>query len=573
MADIRIKDLTTASLPSADDHLELDGITNGSRKLAMANLLAGRGSFEQSGGVIFRKVNGSYGSRDVGVARTITIYVKPCFSIKAQVPRQNITASRGIFGWSDTAGDCLRAGALALWLDSSGYLVARLHGATSSDWRQLRTQFVGIYPADSEPLIHWDLRAGKLYIDTVDTAALETVSGAGTTPPAWTDAVTGTVLTLAAVSVTTPWQGKLSKFARWNFQATAPDRLTSWMLGGDIPPHRMWGRVNSNTGNIGNVFGYGANDGSSVPTLTFGSGGQSAVAGARDGGAGAYFLRMTGHGAEYSGQAAIGSFTLMPGAQLEFAFWARKSGNPSDLTILITTGPGFSTISGGNITPAVGGGPWAGVNFNSQITTSWSRLSQVFTVNGPNSYSLSFYMHIAMYGSSGPIWDIDDLECIFLGVDLFLPMEEGIGYQFHDVSGDRLDVSANPNFSPAPYFHALPKKNGYVRNTVTWSGSAEDRSLLGHAAFPSGAVTTLATLHSTGAATTGPTVGTTNNASWVTSSVPYSAGQKKVISPVNVIAAANTLADRDRRIVPNGGSNYTGTITYEEHYTVTEGAP
>ena len=576
MADIRLTDLPLAALLAADDRLEIDGATNGSRSLAATLLTAMRNASSQSGGVVFRKVPGAFGSRDCGVNRAITVSIKPCFSIRAQVPRQTISASRGIFGWSDTAGDCLRAGALAMWLDSSGYLVARFYGATTSDWRQLRTPFVGNYPADSEPLIHWDLRAGKLYIDAADTAAAETTGG---TAPAWSDAVTGTVLTLAAVSSTTPWQGKLSKFARWNFQASATDRMSCWFLGGDVPPHRQYGsNANLNAG-TGNVLNFGANDGASVPTTGFGSAPASAQSGAwSDGvnsGAGSRFLRISGTSFDgYGPNAQIATMTLVPGAQFEIGFWSRKSGTLPVLSLILrTTGGGLDTITGGNITPTTGSS-WAGFDFGPQVGTSWSRVSQVFTVNGPTTYNLALFLMFGFESASGgSYWDIDDIEILVHGVDIFLPMDEGIGYQFHDVGPGALDVYADPTFTPVPYIHAVPRKSGYLRGTLTWAGVSDTKDIFTGIAVPTGIVTTLLTMRLTGAAATGPNAGTSNNASSLVAASAFTAGQKKSFTPVSPIAAGTATGDRNRRITPNGASAYTGNIDYEEHYTATLGTP
>lgn len=161
-----------------------------------------------------------------------------------------------------------------------------------------------------------------------------------------------------------------------------------------------------------------------------------------------------------------------------------------------------------------------------------------------------------------------------VGALAYLALDDGIGFQLHDQSTNKLDaVMTSTGMS-----HLIPKRNGYIRTPgagLTWTSTHESKSVLGVAqqAIPSGAVTTLATLAMSAATSgAGATVGTTNSATRVAAATTYAGALKKVLTLANQMPAGTAANDLDRNIDPDS-ANWTGTAQYEEHYTLTEGTP
>jgi hypothetical protein len=167
----------------------------------------------------------------------------------------------------------------------------------------------------------------------------------------------------------------------------------------------------------------------------------------------------------------------------------------------------------------------------------------------------------------------DDVTVIPIGLLLSPdPMEPGIGYQWHDTSRT---VGPYPDITlPASGVSwALPGgRSNFVRNTLTWAGTNEAKSLLGQRCFPDGAVMRFGTRKaSAGSSGTGLSLGTSNVAPYWQNADTYTTA-KEVISFANVLPAGTANNDHDVLVTPDNAA-FTGSQSVEIHYTVTAGTP
>jgi hypothetical protein len=157
-----------------------------------------------------------------------------------------------------------------------------------------------------------------------------------------------------------------------------------------------------------------------------------------------------------------------------------------------------------------------------------------------------------------------------LGAVVHLPLNDGIGYQLHDESSNKLDAV----MTITGVSHLQPAKQGYVRATLTWAGTHESKNVLGvvQRALPAEAVLRFATLKASAASTgSGATLGTSNSATRWSAAAPFTTA-KKMITLSEQLPASSSGADLDLMFDPDT-ANYTGSIQVEVHYSVTEGAP
>lgn len=161
-----------------------------------------------------------------------------------------------------------------------------------------------------------------------------------------------------------------------------------------------------------------------------------------------------------------------------------------------------------------------------------------------------------------------------VGAVLHLPLDEGIGYQLHNAAYAFNGVP-DAVITTTGVTHLMPKREGYVRGTLTWSGSHEAKSLLGQAALTAGSIVTLITSKANaGASGSGSAVGTTGTAArWSTASL-FSSGLKKVHSLANQTptpSSGGVISANDLDILVDPDTvNFTGSIDMTVHYTTTD---
>lgn len=150
---------------------------------------------------------------------------------------------------------------------------------------------------------------------------------------------------------------------------------------------------------------------------------------------------------------------------------------------------------------------------------------------------------------------------------------DGIGYQLHDQSTNKLDAI----LTTTGVSWTKPARQGYVRGTLTWAGTHEAKSLLGQRALPASttegyAVTFITTKATAGSSGSGVTVGVTSNAALFVAANSYTTTKK--LHAIANSGVGSGITDNETTItVDPDTANFTGSITTEVRYIVTEGSP
>ena len=146
---------------------------------------------------------------------------------------------------------------------------------------------------------------------------------------------------------------------------------------------------------------------------------------------------------------------------------------------------------------------------------------------------------------------------------------DGIGYQLHDQSTNKLDAV----LTATGVSWTKPARRGYVRGTLTWAGTHEAKSLIGQRAFPVGALVNDVVLTPTASSSgAGPAVGCTNSANRWVGTAAMTANVREARALNQRIPAAAGDSNHDILIDPDT-ANFTGSIAAEVQYSVTEGTP
>ena len=202
------------------------------------------------------------------------------------------------------------------------------------------------------------------------------------------------------------------------------------------------------------------------------------------------------------------------------------------------------------------------------------------TANGANvidmvSTAVPSYqgMFIGFSNSANANYSISSFSIIKLGAVVHLNMDDGIGFQLHDASTNKLDAVVTTASLAQGLFgfnHIVKERRGYVRGTLTWAGTHEGKSLLGQRALPNNAVVTLIARQPTASSSgSGCTIGTTNSATRWQALAAITANTKAVATVANQLPAGTANGDTDILVDPDT-ANYTGSITTELHYSITE---
>jgi len=145
------------------------------------------------------------------------------------------------------------------------------------------------------------------------------------------------------------------------------------------------------------------------------------------------------------------------------------------------------------------------------------------------------------------------------------PLEPGLGYQWHDTSGNKLDPILPAS---GPVFLLPQDRPQTVRATLTWAGTHEAKSLLGQVALPPKAVITSIITEATVASSgSGLTVGSVTTPALFVAANTYTTARK-----VHTLAAqlpAGTATNDLSLVLDPDTAAYTGTINVWVNYTVT----
>jgi hypothetical protein len=474
------------------------------------------------------------------------------FSLSAifRVPAANPATGCGLFGLFPQ-NDGNGANLFYTRLNASGTLT--IQGATSGYWECALPSFISTYGGKT---IHLALvRTGTalaIYINGVSQAHTD----GGTDPVgSWAIPITSTYLVVgqcAAASTSAPTVSVYSA-SLYNLALSAADVLEIYEGGGAVPERFKFG-TQTNRYPTGNVLSLGATD-ANVATSGNANGATWAItAGTRTGGAGSYYHKITGAGwltwFHWSLYLASTSSTYM------VRFWARLNAGTSGNGLCVGLGP-----QGGSI---------LAVSARQAVTSTWTQYTHVLTIPNAKTVTLGMLSFDSQLG--GPLeLDIDDVEIVPIGAVVHLDGDsDGIGYQWHDQSTNKLDAV----LTATGVSWAKPARRGYVRGTLTWAGTHELKSLLGQRCIPNearwDAISAKATVGSSGSGIRFADASDTYSIATVSA---FTTAKK----PITIIAAnvfpGGTSDNNCNLSCDPDTANFTGSIAIEAQYSVTEGTP
>jgi len=549
MADKRIIELgTTGARPKRGAFMETDHATEGSQKLDLGFFDDHVNPRATQGALAF---DGTTGSRVYATLTNQLVGSDSCaVVVKAGIPLAAPSNSRSIAALSSSNSATNVAETLTLDVLSSGALAVALYGPSGAHYRaHFYNNFIATYGGKVVVFAFVrDATAGTvtLYINgTAQTPSSSTTSGASA--PAWTGTITNTYMVLGTLLSGYEYAGlRVFSVSLYNLALSQADVAEIQELGGGVPFRYQFGSqsnviVAAQDRNFSSA-------GTGSWTVLFGTG--TAVANA------ANALDITSASSGSGGvRMAGGSFLASPARTYRVRF---THTNISGTPVLWRFGPsGEPNETPTQFTPS--GTPTA-----FDVVTTWRQMNA-----GSN---LTFYAP----GGNGSVLRVDDISVIGLGAVVHYDADlDGIGYQLHDQSTNKLDAV----ITPTGVSWTKPARRGYVRGTLTWSGTHEPKGLLdGQRCFPNEAVVEMITLKPTaGNAGSGMTIGATGNATRYTggSYVTYTTAKKAIFG--SALAGApnpeGTTDNNNTMIFDPDTSNYTGSIQVEAGYRVTEGAP
>lgn len=509
-----------------------------------------RNALSPRGGISFdgtaaAKATATLTSQNIG---TDPFSVVLTFKVPTAVTGNNIIA---ILDSSSTGADAARE--LFIYIPSTGSLRVFLYGATTSDYRYNEiASFVTNYGGKSVQVAV--TRTGAtlaIYINGVaQTLGADATAG---TPPAWSDTVTSTYLHLGSGPSSTEFKSSINQASVYNLALAAADVLEIYELGGAVPFRYQFG---SQVAVKSSDFSAGADGwGADAPNVVAGN--VDSINGQDDW---LSVKRTTSTGGLFSRAAAGNSFTAAAsGKAVRFrgSIW-----NPAGSAI---------TYLQAYINNAVGTpqGTAFAIAANTQVDYDETFIAPFGVTSDYYGFRTSKLGGGMQSVAAGQIFYQKTVMLHQVGAVVHLALDDGIGYQLHDQSTNKLDATR----SVSGVSHLIPKRDGYVRTAGTglsWSGTHESKSVLGQRALPDGAVVTLITRKSSGASSgSGCTIGTTNDATrWQTADTFTTA--KEVASLAAQLPAGTADADTDILIDPDT-ANITATIAVEVHYKLTEG--
>jgi hypothetical protein len=187
--------------------------------------------------------------------------------------------------------------------------------------------------------------------------------------------------------------------------------------------------------------------------------------------------------------------------------------------------------------------------------------TDVLQFQGATSGDLNAYVGIA-----GDLFYIKNVVVKQIGAICHFRCDDGIGYQIHDDSTNKLDAV----MTTTGVAHLVPKRSGYLRETHSWAASTDPKYLLSsNHPLPSGAVLREIITQATVGATI--SVGNSSDASgqWINAQTVTTA--KKVMTLNSRIPPGSAVGNRNMYASPS--TTYTGTITFEVKYDISEGTP
>jgi hypothetical protein len=235
--------------------------------------------------------------------------------------------------------------------------------------------------------------APVIYINGIDVSASFTLGTSGT-PPNWMPSTLSTTYYVNAASIAAIRFHPLALI----FGALTAAEVLEWTQTGRLP---TWCELATGSAVekwvAGDAGSFGAGDANSTayPVQSFHAT-LAATAGARTGGAGAYYLSATKTGNDWNTWKEQ-SLTVIAGQIYRYSFWAKVStGTPSIRFALKNGGTDYSTKP------------------SHVLSTSWQQFTGTVTVSVTGTVN-RINFDCAGQGTNGDIYDIDDVELRLLG--------------------------------------------------------------------------------------------------------------------------------------------------------------
>lgn len=401
----------------------------------------------------------------------------------------------------------------------------------------------------------------SVYINGVlQTLSSVTFQGTGT----WQSAMNTTYWHFGYITSAEAYIGTMRRATFFNFALSAANVQEIYELGGALPEwaKTQWG---SETAKYSSNFtsgadGWGADNGTIVGN-TDQDADSAGVPPSNDwakftrtaGGSGTCYAYSNGFSNYYSPwRALIGSrfrvtfdIFVPSGSTAVYAFLDMFQGAPN--------APLYSAITPGSVTS---------LSFEVTCTENITpRMTIGISASGSSTTSFA----------NGTAFYIKNVKVYTLGALAHYPMNEGIGYQLHDVSVNALDAM----MATSGITHTVRQSRGYVRGAVTWAGTHEFKSLTGQDCLPVGAVLDLAVIKATaGSSGTGILFGTaSDNGRFSAAAVVFTTAKKVLDLYTRLMASGASLGSGHLNLgFDPDNANYTGTITAEIHYYETQQA-
>lgn len=147
---------------------------------------------------------------------------------------------------------------------------------------------------------------------------------------------------------------------------------------------------------------------------------------------------------------------------------------------------------------------------------------------------------------------------------------DGIGYQLHDQSSNKLDATITTTGAS----WTKQARRGYVRGTLTWAGTHELKSLLGQRCIPNDARwDAISVKATTGSSGSGIRFSDASDTYTIATVSAFTTAKKAIsIIATNVFPGGTSDNNCNLSVDPDT-ANFTGSIAIEAQYSLTEGNP
>jgi hypothetical protein len=350
------------------------------------------------------------------------------------VPATNPSAVRGLWSLASSATDGVQANAVACWISTSNALVARIYGAATTDYNEIS---LSLTPWTGKEVRMCLTRTGTTVVLYINGVAQTVSTSSGGTPPTWAGSITSTYFNAGFLASATPFVGQLRGATLYNLALSAADVLEINELGGAVPERFKFGsQVAINTG-------------------VWSTSGSPTVA------------TNTAASIDFTRGASTGYFrsTEQTGVKLGTYYRARgtTTTNTTGNLIHLSRQIGGADSSLVSVSGAASGTP--GLYYASLAGTGAWEL--VFTRQGGTSPAATA-LEIQIQTAAGQL-AANSISFVQLGAVVHLPLDDGIGYQLHDQSTNKLDAV----MTTTGVSHIAPRREAWIRATTNTSGNQQ----------------------------------------------------------------------------------------------------